>query len=54
MRHLQVHCVNFTVQAGNLVTWDLTTNETTVLVSHDLLTSISTSGAQFKVQKPEL
>ena len=34
------------MQEGNLVTWDLTTNETTILVSHDLLASVS-PGAVF-------
>jgi dipeptidyl-peptidase-4 len=37
---------------GNLVTWDIHTNETTILVSHDLLTMFS-SGAQFKGFSPD-
>merc|ERR1712223_234146 len=37
---------------GNLVTWDLTTNETTILVSHDLLSSVS-PGAVFKGFSPD-
>jgi len=38
---------------GNLVTWDFTNNQTSVLVSHDLLTSISSSGAQFMGFSPD-
>ena len=34
------------------MTWDLTTNETDILVPHDLLTSFS-SGAQFKGFSPD-
>ena len=37
---------------GDLVTWDLTTNETDILVPHELLTSFS-SGAQFKGFSPD-
>jgi len=37
---------------GNLVTWDFTTYETTILVSNDLLTMFS-SGAQFKGFSPD-
>jgi len=37
---------------GNLVTWDLRTNETTVLVSQDLLTSVS-AGAVFMGFSPD-
>ena len=40
------------MQEGNLVTWDLTTNETTILVSHDLLSSVS-PGAVFKGFSPD-
>ena len=40
------------MQEGNLVTWDLTTNETTILVSHDLLSSVSL-GAVFKGFSPD-
>jgi len=39
-------------KAGNLVTWDITTNQTTILVSNDLLTMFS-SGAQFKGFSPD-
>ena len=34
------------------MTWDLTTNETDILVPHELLTSFS-SGAQFKGFSPD-
>merc|ERR1711892_587963 len=37
---------------GNLVTWNINTNETTILVSNDLLTMFS-SGAQFKGFSPD-
>ena len=40
------------MQEGNLVTWDLTTQETTILVSHDLLSSVS-PGAVFKGFSPD-
>jgi len=39
-------------KGGNLVTWDITTNQTTILVSNDLLTMFS-SGAQFKGFSPD-
>ena len=37
---------------GDLVLWDLETNETTILVSHDLLTSFD-GGAQFQGFSPD-
>jgi hypothetical protein len=31
----------FPLQEGNLVSWNILTNETSVIVSHDLLASVS-------------
>ena len=42
----------FPTKEGDLVTWDLTTNETDILVPHELLTSFS-SRAQFKGFSPD-